>query len=87
MAEIIDAQILENYVLSDSNFFALEKLKEDGLAPLHLLGDVLERREISKANRRKFKKRIKAVDPNLYKHLLLGYANPVINKLKSGFLV
>ena len=87
LAEIIDAKILENYVLSDSNFFALEKLKEDGLAPLHLLDDVLERREISKANRRKFKKRIKAVDPNLYKHLLLGYANPVINKLKSGFLV
>ena len=87
LAEIIDAQILENYVLSDSNFFALEKLKQDGLALLHLLDDVLERREISKANRRKFEKRLKAVDPNLYKHLLLGYANPVINKVTSGFLV
>ena len=87
LAEIIDAQILENYMLSDSNFIALEKLKKVGLAPLDLPGDVLEHREISKTNRKKFEKRIKAVDPSLHEHLLFGYANPVINKLKSGFLV
>ncbi len=87
LAEIIDAQILENYALSDSNYLALEKLKQDGLAPLHLLSDIFERREISKANRKKFEKRVKAIDPKLHKHLLFGYANPVINKLKSGFAV
>lgn len=87
LAEVIDAQILENYQLSDSNFLALEKLKQDGLAPLHLLGDVFEQREISKQNRKKFEKRLKAVDSKLHKHFLFGYANPVINKLKSGFAV
>lgn len=87
LAEQIDSQILENYQLSDSNFLALEKLKQDGMAPLHLLGDILEKRDITKQSRKKFEKRLKAVDPKLHKHLLFGYANPVINKLKSGFSV
>jgi len=87
LAEQIDSQILENYHLGDANFLALEKLKQDGMAPLHLLGDVLERREISKKSRKKFEKRLKAVDSKLHKHFLFGYANPVINKLKSGFAV
>ncbi|MDD9889258.1 MAG: 1-acyl-sn-glycerol-3-phosphate acyltransferase [Gammaproteobacteria bacterium] len=87
LAEIIDTQILQNYELSDSNFLALEKLKQDGLAPLLLLGDIFQQREISNQNRKKFAKRLKAVDAKLHKHFLFGYANPVIGKLKSGFVV
>ena len=87
IAAMIDTQILENYELSDTNFLALEKLRQDGLAPLHLLGDVLERQKISRQSRKKFEKRLKGIDNKLHKHILFGYANPLINKLKSGIEV
>jgi 1-acyl-sn-glycerol-3-phosphate acyltransferase len=87
IAAMIDAQILENYAVSDTNFLALERLRQDGLAPLHLLGDVIERQEITKQSRKRFEKRLKAIDSKLHRHILFGYANPLINKLKSGIEV
>ena len=87
LAEKIDSQILENYVLSDSNFLALEKLKNYGLAPERLLGNVLENRNISSKSRKKFDNRLNGVNRSLHKHFLFGYANPVIKKLEAGFTV
>lgn len=84
LAEVINAQILENYILSDSNFLALEKLKTEGLVSVEQLGDVLENRKILHQNRKQFEKRLRSVDIELQKYLLFGYANPVINKLKAG---
>jgi len=31
-----------------------------------------------------FEKRLKAIDNKLHQKILFGYANPLINKLKSG---
>lgn len=87
LAEKIDSQILENYVLSDSNFLALEKLRNYGLAPERLLGNVLENRNISSKSRKKFDNRLNGVNRSLHKHFLFGYANPVIKKLEAGFTV
>ena len=50
IAAIIDAQILENYALSDTNFLALEKLKKDGLVSFSLHKGLLEQRKLTKKN-------------------------------------
>lgn len=84
IAAIIDAQILENYALSDTNFLALEKLKKDGLVSLNLHRGLLERRKFTKQHRKIFGKRLQAIDNKLHQKILFGYANPLINKLKSG---
>jgi 1-acyl-sn-glycerol-3-phosphate acyltransferase len=84
IAAIIDAQILENYALSDTNFLALEKLKKDGLVSLNLHRSLLERRKFTKQHRKMFEKRLKAIDNELHQKILFGYANPLINKLKTG---
>lgn len=82
IAEAIDRQILDLYELNDCNFLALEKLKQDGLVPLHRLGEILDKREIETASRRRFEKRLKAMDPKLHQLFLFSYANPVINKFQ-----
>ena len=84
IAAIIDAQILENYALSDTNFLALEKLKKDGLVSLNLHRSLLERRKFTKQHRKMFEKRLKTIDNELHQKILFGYANPLINKLKTG---
>ena len=84
IAAIIDAQILENYALSDTNFLALEKLRKDGLVSFSLHKGLLEQRKLTKQHRKMFGKRLKAIDNKLHQKILFGYANPLINKLKSG---
>ena len=81
IAAQIDDQIVNNYVLSDSNYLALERLMQDGMVPLHKLRDIPELDEIDRGARKRFEKRLNAVDPKLHRHFLCSYANPVLNKL------
>ncbi len=83
IAEEIDRQILENYELRDINFLALERLVQDGMIPLHRLGDGAESHEIQSDSHKKFAKRLKQVDPKLHKHFLFSYANPVLSKYQD----
>lgn len=81
IAAQIDDQIVNNYALSDSNYLALERLRQDGMVPLHKLRDIPEPEEIDRGARKRFEKRLNAVDPKLHRHFLCSYANPVLNKL------
>lgn len=75
----IDTQILQNYELRDINFLALERLEQDGTLPPYKISHVAEAHEINPKSRKLFEKRLRSVDPKLHKHLLLSYANTVIN--------
>jgi glycerol-3-phosphate O-acyltransferase len=77
----IDDQILSNYQLRDMNYLALERLKQDGMIPLHKVRGLPDGDDISKESRKKFEKRLKSVNPQLLKHWLFSYANPVMSKL------
>ncbi len=79
IAEDIDAQILQNYELRDINFLALERLMQDGMEQLQKISNATVSHEINPKSRKEFEKRLRSVDPNLHKHLLFSYANPLIN--------
>lgn len=81
IASQIDEQIIENYQLHDINYLALERLKQDGMIPLHKVRNLDNVEKISKASRKKFEKRLKSVDDELLRHWLFSYANPVMSKL------
>ena len=81
IAATVDEQIIENYQLSETNYLALEQLKKDGLLPLHRIRGLGEGEDISASARIKFENRLESVEVGLRKHLLLSYANPVLNKL------
>ena len=83
IAELIDEQILKNYRLSDANYIAAEMLKEKGELFDPALDAVIKGKLISEEVREIFLERISKTQPALMKHLLFGYANPLINKLKS----
>ncbi len=83
IAELIDEQILKNYRLSDANYIAAEMLKEKGELFDPALDAAIKEKLISEEVREVFLERISKTQPTLMKHLLFGYANPLINKLKS----
>ena len=83
IAELIDEQILRNYRLSDVNYIAAEMLLEKGELLDPALDAVIKEKIISEEVRETFFERISKTQPALMKHLLFGYANPLINKLKS----
>lgn len=83
IAELIDEQILKNYRLSDANYIAAEMLKEKGELFDPVLDAAIKGKLISGEVREIFLERISKTQPALMKHLLFGYANPLINKLKS----
>jgi len=85
IAELIDEQILKNYHLSDANYIAAEMLKEKGELFEPALDGVIKEKIISKEARAIFLERTSKTQPELMKHLLFGYANPLINKLKLDF--
>ena len=87
IANLIDGQILENYRLNDMNYLATEQLAKKGLLTHELLNDALEKRESSYKNRDEFTKRSLKVEPRLLRYFLFGYANPLYNKLISGYEV
>ncbi|MFT4861879.1 MAG: 1-acyl-sn-glycerol-3-phosphate acyltransferase [Pseudohongiellaceae bacterium] len=78
----IDGQILRNYALNEVNYLATERLKQDGMLPLHLLRPGFDKQEISAKARNEFEQRLKTVDPKLIRHWLFSYANPVIARFK-----
>ncbi len=78
----IDEQILRNYALTDVNYLAIERLKQDGMLSLHLLRPGFDKQEISPKSRQAFEDRLKTVDPKLMRHWLYSYANPVIARYK-----
>ena len=83
IAELIDEQILKNYRLSDANYIAAEMLLEKGELLDPALDAVIKGKIISEEVKEIFLERISKTEPALMKHLLFGYANPLINKLKS----
>ncbi len=85
IAELIDEQILKNYRLSDANYIAAEMLQKEGSLVDQSLDAVIKQRSISENNRQIFSERISKTRTKLIRHLLFGYANPLVNKLKSGF--
>ncbi|MEX2468979.1 MAG: 1-acyl-sn-glycerol-3-phosphate acyltransferase [Pseudohongiellaceae bacterium] len=80
VARQIDEQIVNNYQLRDINYLALYRLKQDGMLPLHRLGQIDMNREIEERNRKQFEARLKQVAPKLLRHFLFNYANPVLSK-------
>ena len=80
IAADIDAQILLNNELRDSNYLALERLKQDGKVSLNKISTAMESHAIASGSRRAFEKRLQAVDPQLHRHYLFSYANPVISR-------
>jgi len=80
IAAEIDRQILQNYKLRDINFLALERLKQQGMIPLHQLSKEIGEIEIKKLSRKLFEKRLNNTDPKLHSHFLFSYANPVLGR-------
>lgn len=77
IAAQLDEQIVRNYVLRDVNYLALELLREKGL--LDSAQCIASPTAINPATRTRFLKRLEAIPEQLHKHLLFGYANPVLN--------
>ena len=80
IAAEIDRQILQNYKLRDINFLALERLKQQGMIPLHQLSKEIGEIEIKKLSRKLFEKRLNNIDPKLHRQFLFSYANPVLGR-------
>ena len=85
IAELIDKQILKNYRLSDANYIAAEMLQNEGTMVDKALAAVIQEKSISESNRQIFSNRISEIQYKLMRHLLFGYANPLVNKFKSGY--
>jgi len=82
IAADIDMQILENYALSDSNYLAISRLRQDGMLELHRLRPGFDTQVISPAAQAFFSERLRQIEPSLVKHWLYSYANPVIGRYK-----
>jgi hypothetical protein len=80
IAADIDMQILENYTLSDSNYLAISRLRQDGMLALHRLRPGFDTQVISPASQAFFSERLRQIEPSLVKHWLYSYANPVIGR-------
>ncbi|MCG8415207.1 MAG: 1-acyl-sn-glycerol-3-phosphate acyltransferase, partial [Pseudomonadales bacterium] len=48
IASQIDEQIIDNYQLRDMNYLALERLKQDGMVPLHKVRGLVDANQISR---------------------------------------
>lgn len=84
-AQIIDKQILDNYLLQPSNFEALSRLM--GNAAEQLPEMTLPKREGNAAERAsaaKFEQRLNAIDAERQPYFLKMYANPVIRRYSKA---
>ncbi|MBL4819379.1 MAG: 1-acyl-sn-glycerol-3-phosphate acyltransferase [Gammaproteobacteria bacterium] len=84
IASKIDAQILANYRLYDSNFLALELLEKSGEVDIPPLAEDARKRNINDSTREEFERRLANMDSGLHKYFLSMYANPVISRYKKG---
>jgi len=83
LAATIDASILANYRLHDTNFIALQLLQERKLLPVPTLEKEAHERQVNPAVRKKFLERLESLDPRLHKYFLAMYANPVIRRYQA----
>ena len=82
VAAAVDKQVIENYVLHPSNFFAYQQLY-GSIPDLNLGGGKFRPDSKRYKNRRQhFEKRINALPPAYREYALSIYANPVLNKLR-----
>lgn len=84
IAAQIDQQITANFLLQDSNFLALELLRDDAEVSIPALLPEAAQREISAESRAVFQQRLAKIDRKLHKHYLSMYANPVITRYRVG---
>ncbi len=82
IATQIDQQITANYLLQDSNFLALEFLRDNVEVSIPALLPEATRRVISAESRAVFQQRLAKVDRKLHKHYLSMYANPVVTRYR-----
>ena len=82
IAAMIDQQILSNYRLHDTNFIALELLKENGLLTLPELQPQAWNQTVDEQTREKFMARYEQLDSRFRKHFLAMYANPAIRRYR-----
>ncbi len=80
VAAAIDRQIIRNYRLYETNFRALEILLDEGDVNSPVLADAVAKRSPDNRSRELFERRLAAVDDELRKRYLFGYANPVISR-------
>ena len=85
IAASIDSQIIENYMLRDSNYIAFELLQEKNLLPKFSAGMKISISGIERESRNFFLNRLGKVDPKLHRHYLLSYANPVISWARNQY--
>jgi glycerol-3-phosphate O-acyltransferase len=80
VAAMIDAQILKNYRLHDTNFLALRLLRENNLVALPPLAEGAWATALDPLTSEKFTRRLVSIDTRLHRYVLLMYANPVIRR-------
>jgi hypothetical protein len=83
IAELINEQITENYQLRDSNYIALEKLRELGTVEIPTLSAEVRAHQISESSRVEFEERLAEIDTRLHTHYLSNYANAVITRFSQ----
>src|SRR5690606_30772403 len=78
----IDRQVVDNYLLQNTNFLAVHKLHES--EPESVSEAVLNRipalSAIPQASQEAFESRLQAADPKIRPYLLRMYANPVFSR-------
>lgn len=84
IARLMDAQIIENYLLQQTNFLALQRLRELTVQPLPALNEageqVLAAFQCDSELASRFDARLAAMAPEVRPYVLRMYANPVISR-------
>lgn len=79
-AALIDRQVVSNYLLQPSNYFALEKLRANDP---EFAKDIAPSTEaVNDASIAEMQKRLDQAPPNIRPYLLQMYANPVLSRAK-----
>ena len=79
-AALIDRQVVSNYLLQPSNYFALEKLRETDPEFGQEIASSTE--AMSDASIAEMQQRLDQAPPNIRPYLLQMYANPVLSRAK-----
>jgi glycerol-3-phosphate O-acyltransferase len=84
IAAAIDTQVVNNYVLREANFIAVETLQQKGVVQVTEgpEGDAIRQgiADITADKRAAFEQRLAGIDPLWQTHFLFSYANPVLNR-------
>ncbi|MFN3162796.1 MAG: 1-acyl-sn-glycerol-3-phosphate acyltransferase [Pseudohongiellaceae bacterium] len=84
IAAAIDTQVVNNYVLREANFIAVQYLQQKGEVQVAegSEGDAIRQgiADITADKRAAFEQRLAGIDPLWQTHFLFSYANPVLNR-------